>query len=71
MLAERLVTKAKKGGLSREREIRTWLLPSQTSRVFQIASDLKERRGGYTIITRTRYRSHDGAPMAILEFIKQ
>lgn len=69
-LAEKLVTKAKKGGLSKRREIMFWLTPSQTSKILEISQAFKNRRGGYTRITRTRRREHDKAEMAILEFVK-
>ncbi len=70
ILAEKLVTKAKKGGLFRLREINSLLGPKQASKIFEISSSFKNRRGGYTRITRTRRRNHDQAEMAILEFIK-
>ncbi|MBI2507175.1 MAG: 50S ribosomal protein L17 [Candidatus Niyogibacteria bacterium] len=69
-LAEKLVTKAKKGGLEKRREIMVWLNPVQTAKIFKVAGDFKNRRGGYTRITRTRRREHDRAEMAVLEFVK-
>ena len=69
-LAEKLVTKAKKGGLAQRRGILKWLTPKQTANIFETASLMKDRRGGYTRITRTRRRDHDQAEMAILEFVK-
>ena len=70
ILAEKMVTKAKKGGLSRRREIEKMLGPKQTSKIFEVSSSFKDRRGGYTRITRTRRRNHDQAEMAVLEFVK-
>lgn len=70
IIAEKLITKAKKGDLARRREIMRWLTPVQTSKIFEISQNLKDRRGGYTRITRTRRREHDQAEMAILEFVK-
>lgn len=69
-IAEKLVTKAKKGGLSKRREIMVWLNSNQTGKIFKISSDLKDRKGGYTRIIRTRSRNHDRAEMAVLEFVK-
>ena len=70
IISEKLVTKAKKGDLAGRREIMKWLTPAQTLKIFEISRALKERRGGYTRITRTRRREHDQAEMAILEFVK-
>ena len=70
IISEKLVTKAKKGDLAGRREIMKWLTPAQTLKIFEISRVLKERRGGYTRITRTRRREHDQAEMAILEFVK-
>lgn len=70
IVAEKLVTKAKKGGLSERREVMRWLAPEETAKFFERSKDFKNRPGGYTRITRTRRREHDQAEMAILEFVK-
>lgn len=70
VLIEKLLTKAKKGGLPSRRAIRAWLTPEGTDALFKIASRYENRRGGYTRITRTRPRSHDRAQMAMLEFVE-
>lgn len=70
-LAEKLVTKAKKGGLPARRAIARLLNPKQASKIYKIASSLKDRRGGYIRIIRTKFRNHDKAEMAVLEFLKQ
>ena len=69
-IAEKLLTKAKKGDLASRRHIRTWLMPKETEAIFKIASRHKNRPGGYTRIIRTRSRAHDRADMAVLEFLE-
>jgi len=68
-IAEKLLTKAKKGDLASRRQIRTRLTPKETEAIFKIASRNQSRPGGYTRITRTRLRAHDRADMAVLEFL--
>lgn len=70
ILVEKLLTKAKKGGLASRRSVRAWLNPEGTEGLFKIASRYENRRGGYTRITRTRPRAHDRAQMAVLEFVE-
>lgn len=70
IVAEKLVTKAKKGGLSERREMARWLAQEGVSKIFEISAGFKNRPGGYTRIIKTRRRMHDQAEMAILEFVK-
>jgi large subunit ribosomal protein L17 len=69
--AEKLVTLAKKGGLSEKRRALEWL---RTKEAFQIlfgdyAERFKDRNGGYTRITKAGYRVGDNAPLAYIEFL--
>ncbi|MBI5787144.1 MAG: 50S ribosomal protein L17 [Candidatus Niyogibacteria bacterium] len=69
-IAEKLLTKAKRGDLSSRRQIMTWLRPKETEAIFKAALRHAKRPGGYTRITRTRSRAHDRADMALLEFVE-
>lgn len=70
-LAEKLITKAKKGGLYQRREVSRVLGPKETEKLFKdIASKYKDRKGGYTRIFRASPRRHDRAQMAVLEFVE-
>lgn len=70
-LAEKLITKAKKGDLSKRRQVSRVLGPKETAKLFKDAAlKYKNRKGGYTRIFRTSPRKHDRAEMAVLEFIE-
>ncbi|QDP19183.1 50S ribosomal protein L17 [Sphingomonas xanthus] len=68
---EKLVTLAKKGGLSNRRLAHARLLDdAQLVKLFDvIASRYAERNGGYTRVVKAGIRSSDASPMAIIEFV--
>ena len=68
---EKLVTLAKKGGLSNRRLAHARLLDdAQLTKLFDVlASRYAERNGGYTRIIKTGPRASDASPMAIIEFV--
>jgi len=68
---EKLITKAKKGGLSQRRQVTRVLSKKSTKKLFnEIAPRYKDRPGGYTRILKLPPRESDGAKMAIIEFVK-
>ena len=68
---EKLVTLAKKGGLSNRRLAHARLLDdAQLVKLFDvIAARYSDRNGGYTRIIKAGIRLSDAAPMAIIEFV--
>ncbi|OIO47563.1 MAG: 50S ribosomal protein L17 [Parcubacteria group bacterium CG1_02_40_82] len=69
-LAERLITKTKKGDLANIRFAQRFLPKTALNKlVKEIAPKYKERAGGYTRIVKLGQRSSDGAPVVFIEFI--
>lgn len=70
-MAERMVTEAKKGGLSARRRLGR-VLPEKAARklIGQIAPKFAARNGGYTRIIRMPERLSDSSRRAILEFVQ-
>ena len=68
---EKLVTLAKKGGLSNRRLAHARLLDdAQLVKLFDVlAARYADRNGGYTRIIKTGPRASDASPMAIIEFV--
>lgn len=68
---ERLITLAKKGGLSNRRLAHTRLLDdTQLVKLFDvIAARYADRNGGYTRVIKIGPRLSDASPMAIIEFV--
>ena len=68
---EKLVTLAKKGGLSNRRLAHARLLDdTQLMKLFDvIAPRYADRAGGYTRVIKAGIRMSDASPMAIIEFI--
>jgi large subunit ribosomal protein L17 len=68
---EKLVTLAKKGGLSNRRLAHSRLMDdAQLVKLFDVLADrYAARQGGYTRIVKAGIRASDSAPMAIIEFI--
>jgi large subunit ribosomal protein L17 len=68
---EKLVTLAKKGGLSNRRLAHARLLDdAQLIKLFDVlATRYADRAGGYTRVIKAGIRMSDAAPMAIIEFI--
>lgn len=68
---EKLITLAKKGGLSNRRLAHSRLLDdAQLSKLFgELADRYKDRNGGYTRIIKAGFRASDAAPMAVIELV--
>ena len=68
---EKLVTLAKKGGLSNRRLAHARLMDdAQLVKLFDvIATRYADRNGGYTRIIKAGIRSSDAAPVSIIEFV--
>jgi large subunit ribosomal protein L17 len=69
--AEKLITKAKKGGVHRQRNVVATIHDQTvTARLFNdIAPRYADRNGGYTRITKLGPRPGDNAPMARIELV--
>ena len=72
-VAEKLITKAKKGDLHNRREVlKTIRDKSVVHTLFtDIAPTFSERPGGYTRITKLGPRKGDNAPMAVIELVTE
>jgi large subunit ribosomal protein L17 len=72
-VAEKLITKAKKGDLHNRREVlKTIRDKSVVHTLFtEIAPTFTERPGGYTRITKIGPRKGDNAPMAVIELVTE
>ena len=72
-VAEKLITKAKKGDLHNRREVlKTVRDKSVVHTLFtEIAPQFAERPGGYTRITKIGPRKGDNAPMAVIELVTE
>jgi large subunit ribosomal protein L17 len=68
---EKLITLAKKGGLSNRRLAHSRLLDeAQLAKLFDVlAARYADRNGGYTRIIKAGPRASDASPMAIIEFV--
>jgi large subunit ribosomal protein L17 len=68
---EKLVTLAKKGGLSNRRLAHARLLDdTQLVKLFDvIGARYADRNGGYTRVIKAGIRASDASPMAIIEFV--
>ena len=72
-VAEKLITKAKRGDLHNRREVlKTIHDKSVVHTLFtEIAPQFAERPGGYTRITKVGPRKGDNAPMAVIELVTE
>ncbi|QGP79136.1 50S ribosomal protein L17 [Sphingobium sp. CAP-1] len=68
---EKLITLAKKGGLSNRRLAHARLQDdAQLVKLFDILAErYKDRDGGYTRVIKAGFRASDAAPMAIIELV--
>ncbi|AKM09615.1 50S ribosomal protein L17 [Croceicoccus naphthovorans] len=68
---EKLITLAKRGGLSNRRLAQSKLLDdAQLVKLFDVLAErYKDREGGYTRIIKAGIRASDAAPVAIIELI--
>ncbi len=68
---EKLITLAKKGGLSNRRLAHARLMDdAQLVKLFDVlAARYADRNGGYTRIIKAGIRASDASPMAIIEFV--
>ncbi|PNU01976.1 50S ribosomal protein L17 [Novosphingobium guangzhouense] len=68
---EKLITLAKKGGLSNRRLAHARLMDeTQEKKLFEVLAErFAGRDGGYTRIIKAGYRASDAAPIAIIELV--
>lgn len=72
-VAERLITKAKRGDLHARRQVMATLSRKDIVHTLfaDIAPSMAERHGGYTRITKISPRKGDNAPMALIELVTE
>jgi large subunit ribosomal protein L17 len=72
-VAEKLITKAKRGDLHNRREVLKTIRSKTVVHVLftEIAPTFAERPGGYTRITKIGPRKGDNAPMAVIELVTE
>ena len=70
-VAEKMITKAKKGGLHNHRQVVAFLRDKEmVAKLFdEIGPRYEDRPGGYTRILKLGPRQGDNAPMARIEFV--
>ena len=70
---EKLITLAKRGGLSNRRLAQSRLQDeTQLKKLFDVLAErYDDREGGYTRIIKAGYRDSDSAQMAIIEFVER
>jgi len=70
-VVEKLVSLAKKGGLSARRQIIAEIRDvTQAKKLFEVLGPrYKDRNGGYTRIMKAGFRYGDSAAMAVIEFV--
>jgi large subunit ribosomal protein L17 len=68
---EKLVTLAKRGGLSNRRLAQSRLMDdTQLAKLFEVLGPrYADRNGGYTRIIKAGIRASDAAPIAVIEFV--
>jgi len=72
-LAEKLITKAKRGDIHSRRMVLTTVRDRGVVHTLftEIAPSLADRDGGYTRITKVGPRKGDNAPMALIELVRE
>jgi large subunit ribosomal protein L17 len=72
-LAEKLITKAKRGDIHARRLVLTTVRDKGVVHTLftEIAPSLADRDGGYTRITKVGPRKGDNAPMAVIELVRE
>ena len=72
-LAEKLITKAKRGDIHSRRLVLTTVRDKGVVHTLftEIAPGLADREGGYTRITKVGPRKGDNAPMALIELVQE
>ncbi|HET6503550.1 MAG TPA: 50S ribosomal protein L17 [Amycolatopsis sp.] len=72
-LAEKLITKAKRGDLHNRRQIQRVIRDKDVVHklIAEIGPHFEQRSGGYTRITKTLPRKGDNAPMAVIELVAE
>jgi large subunit ribosomal protein L17 len=72
-LAEKLITKAKRGDIHSRRLVLTTVRDKGVVHTLftEIAPSLADRDGGYTRITKVGPRKGDNAPMAVIELVRE
>ena len=70
---EKLITLAKRGGLSNRRLAMARLQDeTQLKKLFDVLAErYADREGGYTRVIKAGYRAGDAAPMAVIEFVER
>jgi len=70
-VVERLITRAKKGDLAARRYLLSYFPTEQpVNKLLEVLGPrFKDRKGGYTRITKLGTRQGDGAPMAQIELV--
>ena len=70
---EKLITLAKRGGLSNRRLAQSRLQDdAQLKKLFDVLAErYSDREGGYTRIIKAGYRASDASQMAIIEFVER
>lgn len=70
-LAERMITRAKKGDLGSRRELRRQLGATAVKKLMDdLSARYQSRAGGYTRIIKLGQRSTDGAEIVFVELVK-
>ena len=70
---EKLITLAKRGGLSNRRLAMSRLGDeTQLKKLFDVLAErYSDRDGGYTRVIKAGFRASDAAPMAVIEFVER